>query len=144
MAQGQHGQSSRGNDRDRRTAEEHQIAGAINSLHRDYNAAQQQRKEEGGEHLKWYRRTALTAFGYTIVTGFLLGAAVFSIYQTWNAIDAANRAADAATSQANTSNDTEKRQLRAYVGVQPGAIKEFGTKDQYISLLGKFWPDTSV
>jgi hypothetical protein len=87
-----------------------------------------------GEHLKWNRRTAIAAIFYAGLTGLLLGAAGFSIYQTWNAIGEATRAADAATRQADISDDTEKRQLRAYMGVNPGEVTNFGTRTQIFSL----------
>jgi hypothetical protein len=123
MAQGQHRQSGSGDERRRRAAEERQIAGAINSLHRDYNAAQKKARENDEEHIKWNRRTAKAAICYSVLTGLLLGAAGFSVYQAWSAIGEASRAADAATNQANVAADTEERQLRAYLYVLPGLVK---------------------
>jgi hypothetical protein len=42
---------------------------------------------------------------------------------TQQAVAAANRAAEASTKQANIAEDTERRQLRAYVGIIPGDIE---------------------
>ena len=120
MVQGHKRQHESRDERNRRAAEERQIAGAINSLHRDYNAAQKNRAQEDSEHLKWSRRTAITAVIYTVVTACVLGASVFSIIQAWKAIDAASRAADAATRQEGIAEDTEIRQLRPYLHVIPG------------------------
>lgn len=134
MSQSQHHPGGGREGSDRRAAEERQIAGAINSLRSDYNAAQQKRTKAEGEQHKWSRRTAKAAILYTVLTGLILGGSVYSIYQTWNAVDAANRAADAATDEARTANDAERRTLRAYIGIQPGDIKDFGTTQQSMTV----------
>jgi hypothetical protein len=111
------------------SAEQHQVAVAIDALKRSYEADQQHRSEQDRKSLKYARRTSWTAIVYTILTAILLGAGIYSALQAWRAVDAANRsaqaaadsigaanrAAKAATRQAEIAEDTEHRQLRAYL-----------------------------
>jgi hypothetical protein len=122
---------------DRRTAEERRISLAINSFQRDYNSTQETRQESDAKHFKWSRRAAKAAIGYTIFTACLLGLAVYSSIQTWNAIDAANRAADAATKQAGIAEDTEIRQLRPYLHILPGDTNWAANADGTIQISEK-------
>jgi hypothetical protein len=73
-------------------------------------------------------------------------AAKNSVSATNNSVTAANKAADAATKQAGTVDDTEKRQLRAYLGVIPGAIDNFGApKNQILHYIRKkLWVHSSL
>lgn len=130
------GQPQGCNPRNRSSSEQHQIAVAIDSLKRSYDASDSNRQKNDRQSLKWTRRTAKAAIAYTIMTALLLAAGVYSAIQAWRALNAANqsaeaardsvsiansavaearRAADAATKQAAIAEDTEKRQLRAYV-----------------------------
>jgi hypothetical protein len=52
-------------------------------------------------------------------------AGIYSAIQAWRAVDAANRAVKAATRQAAISEDTEKRQLRAYIFVAAATMHDF-------------------
>ena len=58
MAQGQQYQGGRRNGGDRRSAEERQITGAINSFHRNYTSDQGQRKKDDSEHIKSNRHNS--------------------------------------------------------------------------------------
>jgi hypothetical protein len=62
-----------------------------------------------------------------VLTAALLTAGVISI----NAVGQASRSADAATAQAATAQDTEHRQLRAYVGIIPGDVEDFGVGEEF-------------
>jgi len=94
-----------------------QIAAAIDSLKASYEAAEQQRSKHDLKGLKWTRAAVGAAIAYTVLTAALLGAGVYSAFEARNAVDAANRAVAAATRQGAIAEDTEKRQLRAYVAV---------------------------
>jgi hypothetical protein len=70
--------------------------------------------------VRWWTRVATVgALAYTIITTVILIASIRSIQEARRATHAANRAATAATRQAEISEDTEKRQLRAYVYAKP-------------------------
>lgn len=142
MAQTPNNQHGRRDRSDPSVSEDRNIARAINSLDRDYNAAQHQRSESDKRHLEWTRRSSLSAIAYTIFTVCLLGVSLYSAFQARDAIYAANRAAAAANSQANTSEDTEKRQLRAYVGVIPGSLDNFGQVGQTLNFIRKNYGHT--
>jgi hypothetical protein len=80
----------------------------VNSFNGDNQTQNSQNPERNGEIVKWTRRAAKAAIVYSFLTFFLLIGSGYSIYETRNAVDAANRAADAASAQARTSEDTEK------------------------------------
>src|SRR5215469_12190254 len=73
-------------------AEQHQIAIAIASLERRYDAGETQRSEHDRETLKWGRRAARASIFYTGFTALLLAAGIYSAFQAWRAVAAANRA----------------------------------------------------
>jgi hypothetical protein len=95
-------------DRNGSSAEDHKIAIAIDSFKRSYETAQKQRGEDDGKSLKWTRRMAVASLIYTGLTGLIIIASIYSVHEAQKAVKIAGR-------QANISEDTEKRQLRAYV-----------------------------
>jgi hypothetical protein len=73
----------------------------------------------------WTRIAAVSAIGYTLITLVILVATIRSIQESHRAVGAANRAADAASRQGGIAEDTEKRQLRAYVFVAAATPHDF-------------------
>lgn len=82
--------------RDESIAEQDPIAIAINSLKSSYEAADNQRARHDAKTLKWARC-------YTVLTGLLLAAGIYSASLAWRAVDASNRAAEAAGRQAKAA-----------------------------------------
>jgi hypothetical protein len=113
---------------DNQTAEEiHRVAGALETYTREQKATEARNAKHNRKILRWSRAATVGAIAYTLITACFLAATVRGIQEARRATHAASRAADAATRQAEISGDTEKRQLRAYVYVSPGPIKNFGT-----------------
>lgn len=100
-----------------RPAEQHQVALAINALVSDYKASQAQHAEHERQSLQWTRRMAIAAIIYAILTAALLTASGYSVYQARDAVDAANRAASAATEQARVANVQLELTQRAWLHV---------------------------
>lgn len=85
--------------------QDHEVSISENAIKRSYNSNQRQHKTDSA---KWNKCIAVAAILYTIFTFLILLGSLYSAYQS-------RRAADAARAQAATSDDTERRQLRAYV-----------------------------
>lgn len=134
MPQDRHRQDGARNARDRRASEERQIASAIHSFHRDYNSTQSNRAQGDSKNRKLQQRATTAGIIYTVITACFFGASVYSISQAWYAVSAANQSANAATSQARIADETEKLQLRAYLGVIPGDLIDFGKPSQRLTI----------
>jgi hypothetical protein len=126
------------------SSENKNVAFAINSLHRTYQAASDKATEREARQFKWSRRTAAAAIIYTVITAAILAAGIWSAIQATNAVGEATqavgeakRSADAAQAQVATARDTEQRQLMAYVGVAQHGIENFGKPNQVIKVSRK-------
>lgn len=95
------------------------IATAIEALKGSLDSANAQQRQSSSDGFPWVRRTGMAAIAYTVLTAALLAASGFTAYE-------ATIASSAATRQATIADDAEKRQLRAYVGLIPGSIENFG------------------
>jgi len=122
MAQNPHRHGSGSDENNRRPPEEKEIASAINALQRSFEATNEHNQERAENGFVWTRRTAIAAFIYTGLTAAIL---VFSGYVALKT----GESVDVATRQANNLEISSKQQLRAYVGVIPGAIVNFGDKE---------------
>jgi hypothetical protein len=149
MVDQQERQGKGGGGGDPGSAKDKNVAFSINSLHRTYQAASNKTDERDTVHLKWTRRTAISAIVYTVVTAALLAAGIWSAIQAGNAViqaaravGEAQRSADAAQALVATAKETEQRQLRAYVGVIPGEAENFGGDDFKIKLTRKNYGQT--
>jgi hypothetical protein len=91
------------------------IADAIKAYTDQRDAAKAKNSKHNRKIHKWGRVTTIGALVYTLITAFIFIATIRSIQE-------AGRAADAATAQAKTAADTEKRQLRAYVFVDKASV----------------------
>ncbi len=108
------------------TGESESFSVAINAFHGTYKTVSDESSKHAKKSLKWTAATGVAAWFYTILTAALLSAGIYSaiesteaVHQASRAADEAKRGADAASSQSATAQDTEKRQLRAYVGLIP-------------------------
>jgi hypothetical protein len=97
----------------------------VNSFNGDHSPRGSQDAERNREIIKWNRTAAKTSIIYSFLTFLLVLASAYSIYEARNAVDAANRAADAATKQAGLSDDAEKKGLRAYVSLRDIKLEPF-------------------
>jgi len=109
-----HQDGERGNDHYPPREGQRRIADALQTFAGDYKASEAEATKHNRKIRRWTRAATIGAWIYTLIT---VGILVFSIL----GVREAGRAADAATNQAQTSADTEERQLRPYLFVQPGA-----------------------
>jgi hypothetical protein len=91
------------------------MAAAFEAYTRQNEATEAKTAKHNRKIRRWTRVATTFAIAYTLVTGVILGASIRSVHEARRAVSVANRAADAATRQASIAEDTEKRQLRAYV-----------------------------
>ena len=100
---------------DKLPAEHHEVAEAIETLRENYERTQQTRADHDAKTLFWARIAGIGVSIYTALTLIIVGASIYSAQQ-------AKISADAARLSAATAQDTEKQQLRAYVGVNSEPI----------------------
>jgi hypothetical protein len=112
MAQNKNQHSDPGQRGRRDARDEHKIATAIQTLKGSFESANTQQAEHNDKSFPWVRRTGKAAVVYTVLTFLLLAASGYTAYE-------ATIASGAATRQAAVAEDTEKRQLRAYIGLIP-------------------------
>jgi hypothetical protein len=93
------------------SAEHHEIALAIESFRKNYEAAQSNRANHDKKTLFWARVAGIGVSIYTVLTLAIVGASIYSAKQ-------AKISADAARATARIASDTEVRQLRAYLYVR--------------------------
>jgi hypothetical protein len=93
-----------------------QVAVTLDSYAGDRKAADDQTAEHNGKIHWWTRAGTIGSWIYTFITALVLIASIRSIQEARRATHYASKAAEAATKQAIVAADTEKRQLRAYVG----------------------------
>lgn len=109
----------------------------VEAIANEYKSANSEQSKHNGKTL----RVNWLAFGvaafYSLLTVGILGVNVYQLKMlnegagdTKRSVEASERSANAATKQAEIAADTEKRQLRAYVGVLPGSITDFGDKQK--------------
>jgi hypothetical protein len=103
----------------------HQIAEALKSYADQRAAAEAKNSKHNHRVRQWGRVSAVGALVYTLITALIFIASIRSIQEARRATHAAGRAADAATAQAKVAEDTEKRQLRAYVFVAAATMRNF-------------------
>jgi hypothetical protein len=96
---------------DKPATEQHDLVNAIQSLELQYRSAQQDRAEHDQKTLRWTRIAGFGVWFYSFLTLVIVGAAIYSAIQ-------AQISAGATRSAANTSADSEIRQLRAYLYVR--------------------------
>lgn len=94
----------------------HRVANTFEAYTCDQKAADAKNAKNNRKIRRWTRAATVGAIAYTIISAFILIITIRSVYE-------AGRAADAASRQANISNDTEWKQLRAYVGPVFGSFK---------------------
>jgi hypothetical protein len=93
----------KGSDCEQPPAEKHQIAAAIRSFESQQRSARDHPTEYEREGHRWAVRTGKGVIIYTILTAIIMIASVCTaIYSRW---------------QATIADDTEKRSLRAYIGI---------------------------
>ena len=102
------------------------VAAAFETYSSNQKAADAKHAKHNRKIRRWTRVATVGAIVYTLVTGAILIATIRSIHEARRAVRTASRAADAATRQAEIAEDTEKRQLRPYVGTIPGMVENFG------------------
>jgi hypothetical protein len=116
-------QGASGSGGDHPTTEQiNRVASAFESYTGQQKATDAKSAKHDRKIRRWTRAATAGALAYTLITTFVLIASIRSIQETRRATHYASVAAQAATAQAKTSEDTEKRQLRAYVGV----LADFG------------------
>ena len=92
-----------GNDGEQPTTKQHPIASALQSLEGYFDTARKNPTEDERKSHRWAIRTGKGVIAYTVLTSIIMVAAVgTAIYSR---------------EQANTAADTERRSLRAYVGI---------------------------
>jgi len=104
-----------GSGGDKPAAEHREIAVAIETLRENYQSTQRNRADHDAKTLLWARVAGIGVSIYTLLTLVIVAASTYSATQ-------AKISADAARLSAATAQDTEKRQLRAYVGVNSEPI----------------------
>ena len=104
-----------GSGGDKPAAEHREIAVAIETLRENYQSTQRNRADHDAKTLLWARVAGIGVSIYTLLTLVIVAASIYSATQ-------AKISADAARLSAATAQDTEKRQLRAYVGVNSEPI----------------------
>jgi hypothetical protein len=122
MAQNQHRRGGAGGSGQGGLTKEHEIAVAVDALKSSFDAYKHTQDENGKSSFRWTRRTTWAAIVYTSLTAALLVASGYVAIKTRDAVDAATR-------QANIIDGSSKRQLRAYIGVVPGDVVNFGDRE---------------
>jgi hypothetical protein len=97
------------------TNEINRVAAAIESYTREYKAAEKQHAEYNSKVHWWTRFAAIGAGIATFAAILVFVANIRSIQESRRATNAAVRAAEASSRQADISADIGKRQLRAYI-----------------------------
>jgi hypothetical protein len=145
----QRGQSKGSGGGESGPREDKNVAFAINALHSTYKSSSDKTDQRENKQFLWTRRTAVAAIVYTLVTAALLAAGIWSavqatnaVTQAANAVAVAKRSADVAQDQVAAAKDTEQRQLRAYVGIIPGDVENFGEDTFEIKLIRKNYGQT--
>jgi hypothetical protein len=115
------GQDKSGGGGNPTAAEKKYIALSIHSLNSTYKAAKDEEGKRGETNLKYTSWTAIAATIYTAITFVLLAAGIWSAIQATKAVAIAS--------------DSESRQFRAYVGVVPGDIENFGIPGKEKSII---------
>ena len=108
---------------DNPTAEQiNRVAATFEAYASQGEATQAKTTKHNRKIRRWTRAATIGALVYTLITATILITTIRSIQETQRATHIASRAADAATAQAKISEDTEKRQLRAYVFVDKASV----------------------
>jgi hypothetical protein len=97
------------------TDKHHEVALAVDALRKDYDSAQGDRAKHDKKTLFWSRITGVGVATYTVLTVAIVVASIYSAYQ-------AKISAVAAQNSVKSANDTETRQLRAYVLFDNGEV----------------------
>jgi hypothetical protein len=93
-----------GGGRNEPPTEQHPVATALKSIEGKLQAAREDPTEYERESHRWAIRTGRGVIFYTILTAFIMAASVgTAIYSRW---------------QATIADDSEKRSLRAYIGIE--------------------------
>jgi hypothetical protein len=104
------GRGSSSSDRNSLATEQvRRVADALYAYTRQREAAEAKNSKHDRKIRWWTRRQTIGAWIYTAITALIFVAGILSIQE-------ARRASDAASKQASISEDTEERQLRAYIG----------------------------
>src|SRR5580704_9537714 len=124
MRNSNHSRDKHGQNEENPAGNNRQIRGFLSLGHaffNQYKADSSQAKEERDADRPWIRKGVKVAAAYTAITFVIM------VWGGWQII---------------ISRDTEHRQLRAYVGVQPGDIENFGTQSQKIKIVRKNYGTT--
>jgi hypothetical protein len=94
----------------------------VSSPHPDTEEWNPEKKAHKRKELAYWRRQTGISIATLILTLFAVAGAIASAIFASRAVDQATIAATATVNQSRTLEDTEKRQLRPYVNIAPGAL----------------------
>src|SRR5436309_2000234 len=103
-------------------SKEHRIAVAVQSITEQQNATNKSADEQHRETIRWAKRTFWAVVGYSFLTFVIAAASVYGARESREAVRQAANAANAAGRQATIAEDTERRQLRAYLSSSSAVV----------------------